>query len=64
MLSPAKMVPTYKQLDEPENVDMKENLCKTLTRFTNGASVDANQEPIDLQSATLTTRPLRSAIVS
>ncbi len=49
-----------KKLGEPEHVDSKENLFNALTQVTNGASVDLNPRPVDLQSATLTTRPLRS----
>ena len=62
VLPSAKLVPILIQLGELEHVDFKEYLFlfKTLTQVKSGASVDLNPRPIDLQFATLTTRPLCS----
>ena len=64
VLPPAKLVPILigLRLGELEHVDFKENLVKAFTQVTSVASVDSNPQPADSQSATLTTRPLRSTM--
>ena len=57
VLSPAKVVPTYMAIGKLEHVDFEENLFKSLTQVTNGASMNSNPQPVDAQSATLTTWP-------
>ena len=49
---------SFIRLGEPELVDFK-----TRTQFTDDASLNSNPRPVDLQFATLNTRPTRSHVV-